>query len=347
MIPRPIVMFLLTAAAALGGRPASAENNAALLDPALAAYVPVSARPSAGASYLAPDGAVRIGGAEHVRVIVLQFDALYQRTHPGSRFRFESKGTTSAVPLLTYGVTPFGAMGREIEPLEEKAFAKTVGAPPMEVKVAHAANDTSQHLATSLAVYVNRANPLKKLTMTQVARIFTIGNPGGDVSRWGQVGLPKAWTPRLIHPIGTPEFTGFGTYLQKNHFSGRPLAAFYETYPDTDSILARLAADPDGIAVAAIGRQTGAISQVTIAQDEAGPYRLGTPREIASGEYGLGRYLYFYLRRTPGEPLDPFVKEYMNMVLSREGQAIIAGQDKGYIPLSQTEVHAERAKLDL
>ncbi|MDE1146862.1 MAG: substrate-binding domain-containing protein [Azospirillaceae bacterium] len=306
----------------------------------------IAAARTENAHYLTADGAIRIGGAEHVRFIVERVNALYAKAHPGTRFQMESKGTTSAIPLLTYGVTLFGAMGREIDPLESASFAKTVGAPPLEIRVAHTSNDTSQHLATSLAVYVNRANPIDRLTTAQIARIFAQGNPGGDYSRWGQLGLDKDWKSRLIHPIGTPEYTGFGTYMQKYQLAGRPLAAGYEAYGDTDAILERLEQDPAGIAVAAIGRETPALKQVAVATDPNGPYTLGTPEEVTAGTYAYGRYLYFYLRREPGKPLDPVVKAYMRLVLSPEGQAIMASQAKGYIPLTAAEAKAELAKLD-
>ena len=43
---------------------------------------------------------------------------------------------------------------------------------------------------------------------------------------------------------------------------------------------------------------------------------------------------------------DPVVREYLRFVLSRQGQLIIAGQPKGYFPLSAQDAKAELAKLD-
>ena len=52
------------------------------------------------------------------------------------------------------------------------------------------------------------------------------------------------------------------------------------------------------------------------------------------------------MRREKGQPIDPFVKEYMRFVLSREGQRIFAVEDGGYVPLDASEARAELAKLD-
>lgn len=330
--------------AAVAGHSSADEQPA--IDPGLAAFSAQSVTLDPRASYLTETGAIRIGGAEHVRYIVERFNAALQKSHPDWRFQDESKGTTSAVPLLTHGVTLFGAMGREINELEISAFTKVNGSAPLEIRIAHAANDTSQHLATSLAVYVHRDNPLTSISAEQVARAMSIGNPQGDLSTWGQFGLSGIWKNRKLHPYGTPEFTGFGTYMQANQLGGRALTPGYEAYGKTEDILERLKADPAGIAVAAIGLANEQIKQLPISDPSGQHTSTGTPAEIVADQYPFGRYLYLYLRREPGKAVDPVIREYLRFVLSRDGQAIIASQPKGYFPLSAAQARAELKKLD-
>jgi phosphate transport system substrate-binding protein len=52
------------------------------------------------------------------------------------------------------------------------------------------------------------------------------------------------------------------------------------------------------------------------------------------------------VRRLPGQPVDPFVKEYLRLVLSKEGQQIVAAETNGYVPLNAREAAEELAKLD-
>lgn len=332
----PLVLGLLLAPIA---------QAASIIDPALPNYQPQSVQPSADARYV-DHGVVRIAGADHVDFIVKRFNAALIDAHPDWKFRIESKGTTSAVPLLTHGVTLFGAMGRAINPLEISAYRKIVGTAPLEVRVAYASDDTSQHLATSLAAYVNRANPLTTLSTEQINRSLSIGNPKGDFSRWGQLGLKGVWADRVIHPYGTPEFTGFGTYMQKDQLNGLPLTPTYEAYGKTELILERLAADPAGIGIAAIGLENEHIRQLGIVNPETGAITTGTAAQVADGSYPYGRYLYFYVRREPGKALDPFVCEYLRFVLSRQGQSLIASQPKGYLPLTAKDARTELSRLD-
>jgi phosphate transport system substrate-binding protein len=315
-------------------------------DPAFPSYAPSNIKPVAGASYLAQDGAIRIGGAEHAKFIVERANALYAKTHPDAKLVDVSAGAETAIPMLTFDRVLIGSMGRPIKPLETAGFKRVVGAEPVEIRAAHAANDTSQHLATSLAVYVHRDNPITQLTTKQVAQILSVGNPGGDFSRWGQLGLKGEWTRRLIHPLGTPEYSGFGVWMQANQLDGKPYSAAYEEYGTTGELLKRLENEPGGITVAAIGRETALIKQVAIADAPEGPFIKGTPAEVQANQYPYGRYLYFYARREPDGRIDPVARDYLKLLLSKEGQDIIASQANGYIPLNAAEAAAERAKID-
>lgn len=337
----------LAVAILVAANSAQAETPIArLLDPALPPYAPQPVQVDPLAAYLDPAGAVQIGGAEHVQFIVERFNRLFAQTHPGVRFVMDGKGTSSAVPLLIFGKTLFGAMGRAINPIEAVPYRKIVGRDALAIRVAHTAGDSAGHLATSLAVYVNQANPLTQLSTQQVARILSIGNPEGDFSRWGQLGLKGEWTARPIRPYGTPSYTGFGDYLQQEHLEGRTLAPSHEELGNTEAILQRIMLDPAGIGVAAIGIEHPQLRQLRIVGADGKTVTRGTPDEVASGAYPYARHLYFYVRRLPGQPVDPLVKEYLRLVLAREGQSIVATQPNGYIPLTAAQAQAELSKLD-
>jgi phosphate transport system substrate-binding protein len=71
--------------------------------------------------------------------------------------------------------------------------------------------------------------------------------------------------------------------------------------------------------------------------------------DVRAGRYPLAVHLRLYAVRAAGKPLDPLVKEYARLVLSKEGQAIIAAQkdsDEGFVPLNASELGAELAALD-
>lgn len=337
----PPASLLLAVQLTLAGSAMAAPE----LDPALPAYVAKPVAVPATAGYVdRKTGIVVMGGAEHVAAIVSRFNALFAASHPGVKLAFDGKGTTSAIPLLMHDKILFGAMGRAVTPIEAVPYRKIVGGDALAIRIAHTAATPEQHLATSLAVYVNVANPLTQLTVAQVSQLLSIGNPGGDFTRWGQLGLKGEWRDRVVHPYGTAAFTGFGDYLQREVFQGRALAANHEELPNTQAITGRIAHDQAGIGVAALGVRHPLLRQIAIVNKD-GAVTTGTDEEVVSGRYLLGRAVYLYVRRVPGQPLDPLLKEYLRLVLSREGQAVIAAQPNGYLPLTAAQAQAEMEKL--
>jgi phosphate transport system substrate-binding protein len=64
---------------------------------------------------------------------------------------------------------------------------------------------------------------------------------------------------------------------------------------------------------------------------------------VYAGTYPLSRYLYVYINKAPGKPIDPLVQQFLTFVLSSEGQEAVVKD--GFIPLAQEIVDVEMAKL--
>ena len=65
---------------------------------------------------------------------------------------------------------------------------------------------------------------------------------------------------------------------------------------------------------------------------------------MKGSKYPLSRYLYVYVNKAPGKPLDPLLREFLKLVLSKEGQEVVVKD--GYLPLSAELVKAEAAKIE-
>ncbi len=68
-------------------------------------------------------------------------------------------------------------------------------------------------------------------------------------------------------------------------------------------------------------------------------------QNVYSHKYPMSRYVYIYVNRKPGQPLEPKVKEFLKLVLSREGQDVVA-KEQVFIPLLPEVVQEELKKLD-
>ena len=115
------------------------------------------------------------------------------------------------------------------------------------------------------------------------------------------------------------------------------------TYAD---VTRRVSEDPAGIGITTLNRVTPDVKVLAVTPGDWGTPMRGTREDILTGRYPYDRFLYVYVRRGPDAPVDPFVKEYLRMVFSREGQQAIAEDAKGYLPLNAAELADELAKLD-
>jgi phosphate transport system substrate-binding protein len=64
---------------------------------------------------------------------------------------------------------------------------------------------------------------------------------------------------------------------------------------------------------------------------------------VKSGKYPLSRFLYIYINKAPGKPLDPLVNEFVKLIFSKEGQEVVVKD--GYLPLPAAIVAEELKKI--
>ena len=71
-----------------------------------------------------------------------------------------------------------------------------------------------------------------------------------------------------------------------------------------------------------------------------------TPAENAvSGDYPLSRFLYVYVNKHPNKELAPLEKEFIKLILSKQGQEVVVKD--GYVPLPASVVERILKKLDM
>ena len=112
--------------------------------------------------------------------------------------------------------------------------------------------------------------------------------------------------------------------------------------PGSASVVQGVTEDRFGVGYSGIGYKTSGVKALKLA--DTGEFFDGTYENVRSGKYPLTRFLYVYINKAPGKPLDPLVREFMNLVLSKDGQEVVVKD--GYDPLPASIVSEERKKLD-
>lgn len=336
------------------------SSRKGLVDPNLPTYHPEPVSKPQGHGYVMPDGSVRIVGFDDMAGMVAKWDQEFTRTHPGIKFTPILKGNGTALAAITYDMAAFapeggGATLLEMLPYEKIYGSKTDPVAPLIIRVAHGSLNPVAKMSP-LGIIVNKSNPIKSLTEGQVASMFSTGSGTGDVTNWSQIGMTGALTDKPIHPTGLywdayqrPEDPNMGEYMmyrKMGAFPGYVFSPNYEQYLRYSDVVKKVASDPLAIGIVALNKVNESVRVVPLVESDGHTLSTGSIADLMADRYPYGRDLYIYIRREPGTPFNPLVKEYMRLVLSKQGQDAVAQDPKGYLPLNAQDVKFELEKLD-
>ena len=283
----------------------------------------------------------------------------FHRYQPRVTIVNDMYGTASAVGALYTGAGDLAILGEEISPAAENAFRRERHYGPTIFQVATGNVDVN-YFDYAHMVFVNRANPLDRLTLPQLARILGDPPPGagsGPIRTWGQLGLEGAWADRKIQPYSWTFDQDFALFLHTRVLGDavpwNPQVRQFVTYDRPDGtivdrgqqILAALARDPDGIAVSNIRFANPSVKLVKLAVTSSGPYLLPSVRTLISQQYPLTRIIPAIVDVPPGQPMKPAIREFLRFILSRQGQRALI-EESGYLPLGQKYRREQLHELD-
>ena len=260
----------------------------------------------------------------------------FRKMYPNVKIQIEGKGSSTAPPALIGGTSQFGPMSRSMRPAEIDQFEAKYGYKPTELRTSYDA----------LAVYVNKDNPIEKLTLAQVEAIFSKTRKRGykeDIKTWGQLGLTGDWANRPISLYGRNSASGTYGFFKEHTLKNGDYKNTVKEQPGSASVVQGVTEDRFGIGYSGIGYKTSGVKAVPLAETDKGPYSDGAYADVQSGKYPLWRFLYIYVNKAPGKPLDPIVAEFVKMIYSKEGQEGVVKD--GYMPLSAAQAATELAKI--
>lgn len=260
----------------------------------------------------------------------------FKRHYPNVNLQVQSAGSSTAPAALSAGTAQVGPMSRAMRAGEIASFEQRYGYKPTQVGVA----------IDALAVYVHKDNPIKGLTMQQVDAIFSSTRQCGakeDIKTWGEAGMTGEWKNRSIQMYGRNSVSGTYGYFKNVALCKGDYKNSVNEQPGSASVVQGISASINGIGYSGLGYRTAGVKTVPLAKNAGETYYDATPENAVSGNFPLARLLYIYVNKAPNQKLDPVVKEFMTMVLSKEGQEVV--HKDGYVPLPANVAARELAKL--
>ena len=260
----------------------------------------------------------------------------FRKVYPNVNVQIEGKGSSTAPPALIEATAQLGPMSRAMKSKETDAFEKKFGYKPTPIRTS----------LDSLAVFVNKDNPIQGLNIQQVDALFSKNRKCGatlDTATWGDLGLSGNWVSAPISLYGRNSASGTYGFFKKVALCKGDYKDTVKEQPGSASVVQGVSEDRKGAGYSGIGYTTSGVRSIPLVK-EGSDYVEPTYENVASGQYPLSRFLFVYVNKEPNKALDPLTKEFLKFVLSKEGQEIVVKD--GYYPMSAKLVNEDRAALE-
>ncbi|HEV3081808.1 MAG TPA: phosphate ABC transporter substrate-binding protein PstS family protein [Gemmataceae bacterium] len=251
----------------------------------------------------------------------------FHKFYPNVQLEVEGKGSTTAPPALISGAAHFGPMSRAMKQAEIDKFEQKFGYKPIGLKSS----------IDMLAVYVNKDNPIKSLTMQQLDAIFSKTRKAGgpkDIVTWGDLGLEGEWADKPISIYGRNSASGTYGYLKEHVLLNGDYKDSVKEQPGSSSVVQGVASDRYAIGYSGIGYKTADVRAVPLAKNAKSEPIEASAENAYKGQYPLARFLFIYVNYKPNSQLDPLRREFVKYLFSKQGQQDVIKD--GYIPITAT-----------
>ena len=258
--------------------------------------------------------AIQNKGSDTLVNLALAWAEAYRELEPEVSIAVTGGGSGTGIAALINGTVDLANASRAMKESEIEEARKN-GFDPQEYTVA----------IDALAVVVNQANPVDRLTIDQLADIFT-----GRITNWRDVGgndapiiLVSRETNSGTHVYFLEEVLRKGDSENSDVFAPQTLLM-----PSSVGITSEVQRNPNAIGYDGLGYADPAHEKlIAVATDADSPYVTPSVATGADGSYPISRPLYMYTAGAPNE----VVASYLDWVRGPAGQQIVA--ELGFVPL--------------
>jgi len=257
--------------------------------------------------FTADNEVITVKGSDTMVILAQRWAEVYMGKHPNVSVQVTGGGSGVGISALINGSTDICNASRPMKNSERDKLKQRYNSLGVEIK---AAKD-------GLSVYVNEANPVNELSLDQIKNIYT-----NKITNWNQVGGPD----KKIILYGRENSSGTYVYFKDNVLNGEDYSSSMQTLPGTAAVVNAVVKDKNGIGFGGAAYAKG-IKMMKVKKDANSTAYEPTEVNIKSGNYPIARYLYLYTKSRPTGA----IKEYIDWILSEEGQQIVS--KVGYFPV--------------
>jgi formylglycine-generating enzyme required for sulfatase activity/ABC-type phosphate transport system substrate-binding protein len=284
-------------------------------------------------------GTVSLAGTDSMAPMVQRWIDVFRAHQPGISLTLASGPPPSAAAALVDRSATLAYTGRTLWASEVSAIVAARAHSPQSFRVGAGAY-MDRNKTHTMAVFVHRDNPLRRLSMEYLRRAFAV--PEAHAT-WGDLGAKGAWAPRSVRPIVAKLATGATNHVRQTGLLGADWSSRVRQFSTDEEAIAALEQDPAALCIAGLPFGTSMVRALSLSEQDTGPYYPPTLEDVASRRYPLARLLYVHAVTSAAAPLSPAAAEFLRFVLSHDGQRITI--ESGYLPLTAEILRAELVRL--
>ncbi|MBI1977047.1 MAG: phosphate ABC transporter substrate-binding protein [Candidatus Omnitrophica bacterium] len=258
-------------------------------------------------------GTLQIKGSDTMVNLGQAWAEIFMEKYPDASVAVTGGGSGTGIAAILNGTCDIAQSSRDVKEKELEAARKK----GFEIVQTQTGID-------ALAVIVHPANPVSKLTISQLSGIFT-----KKTEQWDSVG----GSGNSILVLSRERNSGTHVYflehvVRKGNEKGpEEFAPSVLMMPSSQAIVEEVSQNPSAIGYVGMGYLTDTVKAVMVAKDEKSDYFPPTLEAAKNKQYPVARPLWIL---TPGQP-QGLVKTFVDFMLSAEGQKIV--QEMDFVPL--------------
>lgn len=323
---RPFLLALATTTFLLGQ---GVVQYAPRVDPGLPTYVP-------GAQV---ESVLESIGADSLTDVFDEWQDAFRALQPRVKYKVVQTLSTTAVKAFIEQGAPLIHLVREMSQEEMQGFERKYGYPPTKVVVCFDA----------FIVFVNAANPIREIGMDQLDAIYSTTRNAGyrkdaPMDTWGDVGARGTWAKRPIHAYMRAEGTAARATLRGQLLQNGKYRPEVMDSPDWPGISEKVMTDALGIGISTLSNWFSRNKTLAVTPLQTTEAVAPTQENVVTGKYPLARTYYFYVNRAPGKPLSPEVWEFLQFVLSQQGQTAVTQASLYPLPADLAALYRRRLR---
>jgi len=289
--------------------PAAASSAAAQSAVPAPAATPAETATAAPVTSAAPGQTetLTVSGSTTVQPIAQDAADAFMKLHPEADIQVSGGGSGVGIQAITAGSVNIGMSSVDLTPAQKAAIKNCV--------VTTVAQD-------GIAIIVNPKNTLNQISLSDAAMVYT-----GKINSWNALnGANVPGTNNNIVLVGRDTSSGTRSYFDSSVLGGASDASTMLQLNSNGAVAQTVAQTPQAIGYISIGFLSPDVKALSLFTT-GGQLIPASTTTVADHTYPISRNLYMI---TQGQPTG-LTADYINFILSPDGQKIVAND--GYVPL--------------